>query len=113
MMADTAAVQITRTLADFAPPPSISQTLAYTPAEGAHIAIIALGSNLGDRFVHIERALKVLEGEGVKVVDTSFLYETKAMYHEDQPAFVNGVCAVRSLFLSLLTATSFKNHTNR
>ncbi|KAH7337582.1 Dihydropteroate synthase-like protein [Rhizoctonia solani] len=95
MMADTAAVQITRNLSDFGfSAPSLSAALEFTPLEGQHVAILALGSNMGDRFVNIEKGLRALEKEGVKVVDTSYLYETKAMYHEDQASFVNGVCAI-------------------
>ncbi|CAE6456819.1 unnamed protein product [Rhizoctonia solani] len=95
MMADTAAVQITRTLSDFGPStPALCRELDYKPSEGQHIGILALGSNMGDRFVNIERGLQALEKEGVKIVDTSYLYETKAMYHEDQASFVNGVCAI-------------------
>ncbi|KAG8699516.1 trifunctional dihydropteroate synthetase [Ceratobasidium sp. 423] len=95
MMANTAAVQITRTLADFGlSRSSLSNALDFAPPEGQHIAILALGSNIGDRFVNIEKGLQALEKAGVKVVDTSYLYETKAMYHEDQASFINGVCAI-------------------
>lgn len=97
MMADTAAVQITRTSADFgltSISSLLSRALAVTPPADQHVAILALGSNLGDRFVNVERALQALEKEGVKIVDTSYLYETQAMYHEDQPSFVNGACAI-------------------
>ncbi|CAE7176849.1 unnamed protein product [Rhizoctonia solani] len=95
MMADTAAVQITRNLSDFGlSAPALSHALGFTPPEGQHVAILALGSNIGDRFVNIERGLRALEKECVKVVDTSYLYETKAMYHEDQASFINGVCAI-------------------
>ncbi|CAE6483868.1 unnamed protein product [Rhizoctonia solani] len=95
MMADTAAVQITRNLSDFGLSfPALSRALEFTPPEGQHVAILALGSNMGDRFVNIEKGLRALEKEGVKVVDTSYLYETRAMYHEDQTSFVNGVCAI-------------------
>ncbi|KDN47591.1 hypothetical protein RSAG8_03381, partial [Rhizoctonia solani AG-8 WAC10335] len=95
MMADTAAVQITRNLSDFGlSAPALGHALEFTPPEGQHVAILALGSNIGDRFVNIEKGLQALEKEGIKVVDTSYLYETKAMYHEDQALFINGVCAI-------------------
>ncbi|KAB5588788.1 hypothetical protein CTheo_7775 [Ceratobasidium theobromae] len=99
MMADTAAVQITRTLADFrspivSPPTPLAQALAFTPPSGQHVAILALGSNIGDRFINIERALQFLEKEGVKIVDTSYLYETQAVYYQDQSPFINGACAI-------------------
>ncbi|KAG5639723.1 hypothetical protein H0H81_000003 [Sphagnurus paluster] len=81
------------------------------------IAVIALGSNLGDRFHNIELALRLLElpeaalsqediiennGEDVKwkpfsaVVDTSFLYETSPMYVTDQPSFINCACLIQT-----------------
>ncbi|KAJ1301145.1 hypothetical protein OPQ81_003557 [Rhizoctonia solani] len=95
MMANTAAVQITRNLADFGlSGPALYRALEFTPPQGQHVAILALGSNMGDRFVNIEKGLQALEKAGVKIVDTSYLYETKAMYHEDQASFVNGACAI-------------------
>ena len=70
---------------------------------------IALGSNLGDSFQHIEYALRLLEipeeilrddgtGKFVFVVDTSFLYETAPMYVTDQPSFINCACVVSHKF---------------
>lgn len=79
-----------------------------------HVATLAFGSNLGDRFANIEHALRFLEDGptiaacGIRLVDavssepqvvimdTSFLYETAPMYVEDQPLFVNGTCLVSS-----------------
>jgi 7,8-dihydro-6-hydroxymethylpterin-pyrophosphokinase len=54
---------------------------------------------------NIEGALEFLEQKSdVKIVDTSFLYETLPMYVQDQPRFVNGACLVRVLTtLSSLT----------
>lgn len=61
-----------------------------------HRAFIALGSNLGDRVAMIETACKEMDRTGkVKVLRTSSLWETKAMYVLDQDKFVNGVCEVR------------------
>lgn len=68
-----------------------------------HLAAIAIGSNLGDRFANIEGALRHLEpilspkGSNTSViVNTSFLYETAPMYVTDQPNFLNCACIVRS-----------------
>lgn len=64
-------------------------------------ASVGLGSNLGDRFANIERALRWLEiplgkeGAHVSIVDTSFMYETAPMYVTDQPMFINCACLVR------------------
>ena len=75
----------------------------------SHRAVIALGSNLGDRFRNIEVALRLLEEPNhvfsstgnaipqhtnVDVVNTSFMYETGPMYVTDQPAFINCACIV-------------------
>lgn len=46
----------------------------------------------------IERACKEMEAGGkIKLIRTSNLWETKAMYVLDQDKFVNGVCEVRHL----------------
>jgi 2-amino-4-hydroxy-6-hydroxymethyldihydropteridine diphosphokinase/dihydropteroate synthase len=60
-----------------------------------HRVFIALGSNMGDRVAMIEEACKEMETTGkIKLVRTSSLWDTKAMYVEDQDNFVNGVCEV-------------------
>ena len=66
--------------------------------DGRHRAFIALGSNMGDRLKMIERACKLLEQSGeVSILRTSSLWETKAMYFENQTDFLNGVCEVEAL----------------
>ena len=57
-------------------------------------AAIAMGSNLGDRVHNVESALRLMESEGIRVVVTSPLYETTAMYYKNQGRFLNGVCYV-------------------
>ncbi|WVR05742.1 dihydropteroate synthase [Kwoniella sp. DSM 27419] len=52
--------------------------------------IIAVGSNIGDRVDHIHRAVKMLEDNGCRLLDCSWLYESEPMYVEDQDRFVNG-----------------------
>ncbi|KAF8634372.1 hypothetical protein AX15_000943 [Amanita polypyramis BW_CC] len=79
-----------------------------------HCAVIALGSNLGDRFRNIELALRLLEDPSytlssttpssntnpqnvtLDIVDTSFMYETVPMYVTDQPSFINCACIVET-----------------
>jgi peroxiredoxin len=66
--------------------------------DGQHRAFIALGSNMGDRLEMIERACKLLDQSGeVSILRTSSLWETKAMYVENQADFLNGVCEVKTL----------------
>ncbi|KAL9119718.1 MAG: hypothetical protein Q9187_003724 [Circinaria calcarea] len=57
---------------------------------------IALGSNMGDRCNWIERACKEMAKGGIKVIRTSALYETEAMYVKEQDSFLNGVCEVET-----------------
>jgi hypothetical protein len=57
--------------------------------------VIALGSNVGNRIEEIEKACRAIDADpDMRIVDTSFLYETKPMYVEDQESFVNGACEV-------------------
>lgn len=118
-LADSAEIEITRTLADFpsqdAKPESrlaslIAEVAPACPSEQPlHKVALALGSNLGDSFANIEAALRLLEtpqdfldpgdiGEvaQLSVVDTSFMYETAPMYVTDQPNFINCACMVSS-----------------
>ena len=52
------------------------------------LVLIALGSNLGDRLGAMQRALDALSSS-IKWKRASKVYETKPMYVEDQPAFLN------------------------
>ncbi len=60
----------------------------------SHRVYIALGSNVGNRIGNIESACQQMHNRGIKVTRTSPLYETKAMYLEDQQSFINGACEV-------------------
>ncbi len=53
---------------------------------------LALGTNLGDRLGNIQGALEALESQ-VTLTAISPIYETAAMYVEDQPDFLNLVVA--------------------
>lgn len=68
-----------------------------------HLAVIAIGSNVGDRYHNIESALRDLESHAnnFKIRDTSFLYESEPMYVLDQDRFLNCAILVR-MALSLL-----------
>lgn len=60
------------------------------------IAYIAIGSNIGNRILWIERALeqmKIISSEMI-VKRTSSLWETEPMYVTDQEKFLNGVIEV-------------------
>lgn len=60
-----------------------------------HDALIALGSNLGDRAGYLHQAVQALGALG-RVVDTSFLYETNPVLLEEQPRFLNAACRLRT-----------------
>jgi len=64
---------------------------------------LAVGSNLGDRYSNIRKALQLLvqhdnnnnnSTSTTRLVRTSFLHETAPMYVTEQPAFLNGVVRV-------------------
>jgi hypothetical protein len=73
----------------------------YEKEMNTHRAVIALGSNVGDRAELIQKSIQAMRRRGIVVKATSFLYETKAMYYEDQDAFLNGVCEVCLLLFVL------------
>lgn len=65
------------------------------PHATMHRAMIALGSNIGNRVKMIEEACEKMSTRGIKIKATSLLYETAPMYVTDQDAFYNGICEVR------------------
>ena len=73
--------------------------------------ILGIGTNMGERMRNITRALFELERDGsdgsgwkTRVVDTSFLYESEAMYVVHQAPFLNAVVQVRSPLCSSVHA---------
>jgi hypothetical protein len=80
------------------PPTSLID--ATTPSRGKmeRGVVVALGSNVGNRIEEIEKACRAIDADpDMRIVDTSFLYETKPMYVEDQERFVNGACEVSGI----------------
>lgn len=66
---------------------------------GVHTVYLGIGTNMGERVGNISKALKELSknaggGGKTRVVDTSFLYESEAMYVKEQSSFLNGVVKV-------------------
>ncbi|MEM7533314.1 MAG: dihydropteroate synthase [Chloroflexota bacterium] len=61
-----------------------------------HTAIIALGSNIGDRAAIIHAGLEAMRSYAT-IDETSFLYETPAAYLTDQPDFLNAVCRIHTV----------------
>jgi len=56
-----------------------------------HLAYLSLGSNIGDREVHLREAIRRLESAG-KLRFVSSIYETEPVEFTEQPQFLN--CAV-------------------
>ncbi|KIW91847.1 dihydropteroate synthase [Cladophialophora bantiana CBS 173.52] len=59
-------------------------------------AVVAFGSNLGDRLANIEAALVKMRENQLHVLKLSPLYETMPMYYDDQDPFLNGVCQIET-----------------
>lgn len=54
-------------------------------------AFLGLGSNMGERRVNLETALKLL-GQKLDIVRVSAVYDTEPVGNPDQPRFLNQVC---------------------
>ncbi len=52
------------------------------------LALIGLGTNLGDRAAHLQAAVRALRCHG-KILAVSSVYETAPVGMQDQPAFLN------------------------
>lgn len=91
MFAESAEIEITRSFSDYELPAGLA---IMSSTSLSHRAVLALGSNLGDRVGNIDKALSALETQGIRVLDTSFMYESAPMYVNDQPKFANATCAV-------------------
>ena len=57
---------------------------------------IALGSNLGDRLANIRKAIELMKGEGIEIIDESSIYETEPVGYKEQGWFLNSVVKGRT-----------------
>jgi len=55
---------------------------------------LSLGSNLGDRVAHVQKALRMLADKGVEICRVSSFYQTEPVDFRAQPWFLN--CAVEA-----------------
>ena len=55
------------------------------------VVYLALGSNIGDREAHLQRALDKLQSRSLRLRRASSLYETEPMGLREQPWFLNQV----------------------
>jgi 2-amino-4-hydroxy-6-hydroxymethyldihydropteridine diphosphokinase len=52
---------------------------------------LGLGSNSGDREMELRTAIRKLHSRDLKITRVSSVWESTAMYHQDQPDFLNAV----------------------
>ena len=58
---------------------------------------IGLGSNMGNRFAHIEKAISdIKHGLQTEILAVSSIYETSPVGVENQPDFLNCVCLLKT-----------------
>lgn len=62
----------------------------------ATAAIIALGSNMGDREMYLRRAWEEIEGRAGHITKTSSIMETEAYGYTDQDNFLNMVLEIET-----------------
>ncbi|KXN69407.1 Dihydropteroate synthase [Conidiobolus coronatus NRRL 28638] len=96
--ADLAAAEITRDFNSFKDIKSYDNNFIYPLESNEHLAIIALGSNLEDKYKNILGAIQKLQARGCRLVNSSFLYQSKPMYVEDQPEFLNTTAMIATTY---------------
>ncbi len=65
--------------------------------DGAVIVHLGLGSNIGDRFGHLNRAIEMLADRGIEIDAVSAAYETEPVGEIlDQPDFLNAAVRVKT-----------------
>ena len=63
------------------------------------VAFIGIGTNLGDRFAQLRRALECLQADpGILRVRVSRVYETEPVGDPTQPWYLNAVAEVKTLY---------------
>lgn len=66
--------------------------------EAFSLAVLGLGSNLGDKRSQLQRAIRDLASPRLEIVQTSSLYLTEPVDYPDQPWFLNQALLVRTRF---------------
>lgn len=86
----------------------VPEATSFSNQSQPSLAVLSIGSNIQPRFHHINYALRLLESnpKQVRILDSSFMYDTTPMYVSDQARFANIallVCLTSfpSLFLDL------------
>ena len=64
-------------------------------------AVVALGSNIGDRFSYLQSAInEINQLSETQIKDISNIYETTPVGYLDQPNFLNAVVTLETNFSS-------------
>ena len=72
----------------------MTHTLSSFPSPA--IALIGLGTNLGDRRAHLQAAVHAIDRLG-RILEVSSVYETAPVGLEDQPAFLNAAVQLSTM----------------
>jgi 2-amino-4-hydroxy-6-hydroxymethyldihydropteridine diphosphokinase len=70
---------------------------------------LSLGSNLGDRAAHLQRALVELAAAGIEPVRVSPFYQTEPVDYRPQPWFMNCVVEAKTEWLPLRLLSALQN----
>lgn len=65
------------------------------------ISYILLGSNLGNKLAHLEKAIFCLKQAGLNLIEISHLYQTKAWGNQNQDDFYNVVLKIETNFTAV------------
>lgn len=57
---------------------------------------LLLGSNLGDRKLHLQQAIECIEDEIAPIIDQSAVYETQSWGKADSPDYLNQVILIQT-----------------
>jgi 2-amino-4-hydroxy-6-hydroxymethyldihydropteridine diphosphokinase len=87
--------QISRLFNAFSPRSFLRMPYTSNNMHSNDMIYIALGSNMDEKALNIQTALKELTQIG-EVISTSRLYQSTPMYYTDQPTFLNAACAMKS-----------------
>jgi len=68
----------------------------YSSGHTPNTVYLGLGSNMGDRLKNISHAIHALSSldPATRLLDSSFVYQSKPMYRTDQPDFLNAACKI-------------------
>ncbi len=62
-----------------------------------HRAIIAIGTNLGDKEENIKKAIEMMKQRGIRIVKSAGVYRTKPYGYTNQPDFLNSAAEIETM----------------